>query len=103
MYHMEKIKIIGMKEINEDELVIVNGLAAEYYKKIQRMIKNITLITIHVKTHDKTGERKRYEIRLKVIAPTKTFDAESSEWDIAKAIHIVFKEMQKIIEHRFHD
>jgi 2,3-bisphosphoglycerate-independent phosphoglycerate mutase len=100
---MEKIKIIGMKDLNEDELEVVKGLANEYYEKLQRIIKNIDLITIHVKTFDATGERKRYEIKLKVIAPTKSFDAQSSEWDITKAVHIVFNEMQKVIEHRFHD
>ncbi len=100
---MENIKIIGIKDLNEDELEVVKGLANEYYEKIKRVIKNIDLITIHVKTFDTTGERKRYEIKLKVIAPTKSFDAQSSEWDLTKAVHIVFNEMQKVIEHRFHD
>ncbi|MDD5087055.1 MAG: hypothetical protein PHV16_04860 [Candidatus Nanoarchaeia archaeon] len=100
---MENIKIIGMKDLNEDELEVVKGLANEYYEKIQRIIKNIDLITIHVKTFDTTGERKRYEIKLKVIAPTKSFDSQSSEWDLTKAVHVVFNEMQKVIEHRFHD
>ena len=100
---MENIKIIGMKNLNEDELEVVKGLANEYYEKIQRIIKNIDSVIIHIKTFDTTGERKRYEIKLKVIAPTKSFDAQSSEWDLAKAVHVVFNEMQKIIEHRFHD
>jgi len=100
---MEKIKIIGIKELDDKEAETVNRLAKEYYGKIQRAIKNITSITMHIKTYKVTGKRKQYEVNVKVMAPTKTFDSKATEWDLAKALHMVFNKVERMIEHRFHD
>ncbi len=100
---MEQIKIIGIKELNDNEIEIVNRLAKEYYNKIQRAIKNITSIVIHVKTYNVIGKRKQYEINVKIVAPTKTFDSKAVEWDFAKALHMALGKVERMIEHRFHD
>jgi len=100
---MEQIKIIGIKELDDNEVETVNRLAKEYYGKIQRAIKNITSLVIHVKTYNITGKRKQYEINVKVVAPTRTFDSKAAEWELAKALHIVFRKIERMIEHRFHD
>ena len=100
---MEQIKIIGIKELNDNEVEIINRLAKEYYRKIERAIKNITSIVIHLKTYNITGKRKQYEINVKIVAPTKSFDSKAAEWDLAKALHIAFNKVERMIEHRFHD
>ena len=100
---MEQIKIIGIKELDDNEVETVNRLAKEYYNKIQRAIKNITSLVIHVKTYNITGKRKQYEINVKVIAPTRTFDSKAVEWELAKALHVAFNKVERMIEHRFHD
>ncbi len=103
MILMEEIKIIGIKELDDSEVDTVNRLAKEYYSKIQRAIKNITSLVIHLKTYNVTGKRKQYEINIKVVAPTKTFDSKAVEWDFAKALHTAFNKVERMIEHRFHD
>jgi len=100
---MEQIKIIGIKELDDNEIETVNRLAKEYYSKIQRAIKNITSIVMHVKTYNITGKRKQYEINVKVVAPTKTFDSKATEWELAKALHMALGKVERMIEHRFHD
>ncbi len=100
---MEQIKIIGIKELNDNEVETVNRLAKEYYNKIQRAIKNITSLVIHVKTYNITGKRKQYEINVKVVAPTKSFDSKAVEWDLAKALHMALGKVERMIEHKFHD
>ena len=100
---MEQIKIIGIKELNDNEVETVNRLAKEYYSKIQRAIKNITSTVIHLKTYNITGKRKQYEINVKIVAPTKTFDLKATEWELAKALHMAFDKVERMIEHRFHD
>lgn len=100
---MEQIKISGIKELDDKEVETVNRLAREYYSKIQRAIKNITSLVIHVKTYNITGKRKQYEINVKVIAPTRSFDSKAVEWELAKALHMAFNDIQRMIEHRFHD
>jgi len=47
MIHMEQIKIIGIKELDDKEVETVNRLAKEYYGKIQRAIKNLTSVVMH--------------------------------------------------------
>ena len=100
---MEQIKIIGIKELDDKEVEIANRLAKEYYNKIQRAIKNVTSIVMHVKTYSVTGKRKQYEIKVKVVAPTRTFDSKAIEWNLAKALHMALGKVERMIEHRFHD
>ena len=100
---MEQIKIIGIKELDDSEVGTVNRLAKEYYGKIQRAIKNVTSVVMHVKTYNVTGKRKQYEIKVKVMAPTKSFDSKAADWELAKALHLAFNKIERMIEHRFHD
>ncbi len=100
---MEQIKIIGIKDLDEKEVKTINRLAKEYYSKIQRAVKNITSILMHVKSYEKIGNRKKYSVSLKVVAPTRTFDSKAIDWELAKALHMAFNKVEKMIEHRFHD
>jgi len=94
---MEQIKIIGIKELDNSEADTVNRLAREYYSKIQRAIKNITSLVIHVKAYNITGKRKQYEISVKIVAPTKSFDSKATEWELAKALHMALGKVERMI------
>jgi len=100
---MEPIQIKGIDELNDEEKNLVNTLANEYYGKIQRELKNATSISLHVKQHSKTGNRHKSDIRIKVIAPTKIFEAQESDWDLARTLHKVFNNIERQIEHRIRD
>ena len=101
---MEPIQIIGIDEVEDGiEKETINKLANEYYEKIQRSLKNITSVTLHVKTHSKGGKAKKWDMRVKVIAPTKIFEAQESDWDLAGSLHRVFKNVEREIEHSFKD
>lgn len=97
---MEPIQIIGIEKIEDEEKSIVNKLINDYYKKIQREIKNITSLTVHVKTHSKGGKSKKYDFRVKVAAPTRIFESQESDWDLARTLHRVFRNMIRQIQHR---
>ncbi len=97
---METIQVTGIDELNDEEKELVNTLANEYYGKIQRGLKNITSITLHIKQHSKTGKKHKFDIRAKVIAPTRIFEAQESDWDLARTLHRVFKNVIKEIEHK---
>ena len=100
---MEPIQIKGIDELNDEEKNLVNTLANEYYGKIQRELKNATSISLHVKQHSKTGNRHKSDIRVKVIAPTKIFEAQESDWDMARTLHKVFNNIERQIEHRIRE
>jgi len=99
---MEPIQITGIDEISEEDRDLVNKLANEYYVKIQRGLKNITSIKLHIKQHSKTGKKHKSDIRVKVIAPTRVFEAQESDWDLARTLHRVFKNVEREIEHKLH-
>ena len=100
---MEEIQITGMDEISEEDKGIINKLANEYYPKIKRVLKNEISIKLHVKQHSKTGNKHKSDIRVKVLAPTKVFEAQESDWDLARTLHMVFKNIERQIEHRIRD
>ena len=100
---MEPIQIKGIDELNDEEKNLVNTLANEYYGKIQRELKIATSISLHVKQHSKTGNRHKSDIRVKVIAPTKIFEAQESDWDMARTLHKVFNNIERQIEHRIRE
>lgn len=97
---MEPIQITGIDEISEEDIDIVNTLANEYYAKIKRSLKNIVSIKLHVKQHSKTGNKHKSDIRVKVISPTRIFEAQESDWDLARTLHKVFKNIEREIQHK---
>jgi len=98
---MEAIQYIGADVLDETQKADLDKLSTEYYDRIQRGLKNITSLKIHVKKHTKGG-RGKFSIHLTVIAPTRVFECSASDWDFAKTLHMVFNEMQNQIEHYFH-
>ncbi len=100
---MEEIQIIGIDEIGDDDKIIVNKLANDYYSKIKRALKNEVSVKLHVKQHSKTGKQHKSDIRVKVVAPTKVFESQESDWDLARTLHKVFKNVLRQLEHRIRD
>jgi hypothetical protein len=97
----EIIQFIGVNELDEAEQAVVNKLSTEYYDKIKRSLKNLTSIVLHIKTHNTEGSQKRFEVKLRVMAPTHTFEAEkASDWDLARTLHKAFKNIEHEIEHK---
>lgn len=100
---MEPIQIIGMNELDENELQIVNELSTQYREKLARDLKNITSLVVHVKLSQKEGNKKKYTIKTRVIAPTKIFESSDSDWDLARTLHMVFNDLKRQIQHAFHE
>ncbi len=97
---MEPIQIIGIDTIEDEfEKATINKLANEYYEKIQRALRNITSVTLHIKKHTKGGKAK-WDMRVRVIAPTRIFEAQESDWDLARTLHRVFKNIERELQHR---
>ena len=99
---MEPIQVVGIGLLDEQEKSIANKLVNEYYQKISRELKNTVSVTIHIKTHTKGGKRKKFDVRVKVSAPTRIFESQESDWDLARTLHKVFKNMERQIKHRLH-
>ena len=100
---MEPIQIIGIKDLDEMEVEAVNRLANRYFGKIQREIKKINSVAIHIKSYEKEGRGKKYSIHVKVMAPTRIFTSTKTfDWDLNKALHKSFRDVIREIKHRLH-
>ncbi|MBW2997585.1 hypothetical protein KY349_04560 [Candidatus Woesearchaeota archaeon] len=103
---MEPIQFIGLNELEDVDQQMVQTLATQYYDKIQRALKNLTSLVIHIKRYEKEGHRQKYSIHVRVIAPTKVFESskspEAATWDLASALHNAFKNLVRQIQHEFH-
>lgn len=100
---MEVIQYIGIDELDSSERAVLDKLSAEYYDKIQRSLKNITSIVVHIKEYGKGGDRKKYSLHLRAIAPTVIFESgKASDWDFARTLHKAFKDVERQIQHKLH-
>ena len=99
---MEQIEITGLDILTEEEKKLSDKLLNEYYPKIQRQVKNIITLKVHIKEYEKNGERKKYSINIKVINSTDVFEANAHDWDFARTMHKVLKKIETEIENRFH-
>ncbi len=95
---MAKIEYAGLKEINEKEKEILDKLSEEYYPKIKRKLHNELTLKIHIKKYSETGEKHKWSIHAKAIAPTKIFTSDKAcDWDFARTLHKAFKDLENEI------
>ena len=99
---MKPIEIKGIDILTEEEKKLSDKLLNEYFPKIQRQIKNIIVLKVHIKEYEKEGKRKKYSINIKVINSTDVFEANAHDWDFARTMHKVLKKIENEIEDRFH-
>ena len=100
----ELIQFIGVHELSPDEQELVSKLSTEHYEKLQRTLKTIENMTVHVKQYEKEGERKKFSLHVRVKAPTHAVieSCKSHDFDLARALHKAFDDIKTQIEHRFH-
>ena len=96
------IEFTGTELLTGTEKATANKLINEYYGKIQRELKNPTILKVHVKEHEKDGNRKKYSINVQAIIAKKVFQANAFDWDIARTLHKVMKSIENEIEHKLH-
>ncbi len=99
---MENIEFKGREILNDEENKTADKLFAEYYPKIQRKIKNMQLLKVHIKEYKKEGKGKKYSINVSIIAPTRSIKANASDWDFARTVHKVLKKIESEIESMFY-
>lgn len=100
----EVIQFIGVSDLPAEEQAIVHQLTTEHYEKIKRKLHNLTNMTVHVKCYDKEGDRKKYSLHVKVMAPTKEFNStKADDWELPRAVHKAFNDIDAQIKHRLHN
>ncbi len=99
----EVIQFVGVSVLSAEEQEVVQRLTTENYEKIKRELHNLTSMTVHVKCYEKEGNRKKYSMHVKVIAPTHVFDSSNADdWELPRALHKAFTDIKHQIQHRLH-
>jgi hypothetical protein len=99
----EVIQFVGVSSLPADEQEIVHRLTTEHYEKIKRDLRNITNMTVHIKCYEKEGNRKKYSMHVKVVAPTREFNStKADDWELSRALHKAFNDIRSQIQHRMH-
>lgn len=99
----EMIQFVGVSKLEPEEQQTVNDLTTEYYGKLKRTVNNITSLVVHVKTYNKGGQRKKFSMHVRLIAPTQLFEStRTSDWDLARSLHKAFKDLESEIKHQLH-
>ncbi len=97
-----EIQTKGFELLDENEKRDFNELFEKYSQKIERKLKGISSIVIHLKEYRKLGSRKKFSIHAKFVYSGKMFEADAFDWDFKRTVHKIFRKIEEELEHRFH-
>ena len=95
------IRFIGLKKLNDGQQAAINKISNKYYQKIARNLKKDVDVDLQVKIDDTAGKRERFTIKIRIDQPSVLINANSSDWDLNKALHKAFEAVLREIEHKF--
>lgn len=106
------IQYIGIKELTPVERAKLDKLSSEYYPKIQRILRNMISLVVHVKIYQNAGKgkiespeskRRKFGVHVRAIAPTRIFaSTKAHDWDLVTALHKSFREIGNIVKKGVH-
>ncbi len=99
---MQEIQYIGTKDLSPEEQETIQNISEEQWHKIQRIHKSVLGMTVHVKTAEKTGAKKRYDIhlRLSVLGKEHIESCAASDYDLRTALHKSYEDITHQVEHK---
>jgi hypothetical protein len=99
---VEIIQYTGADVLDPDQKRLLDKICTDEYSKVKRSLNNVTSLSVHIKTHSKSGSKPKYSVHLKVIAPTRIFATDKSiSWDFAAAVHMAFDSVHNEIQKAF--
>ena len=97
----EIIQFVGVDVLPSNEQAVLQDLCTEYYEKIRRGIKNLTSLVVHLKEYSQEGGRHKFSFHIRAVSPAHTFvSTHSSDWDLARTLHRVFKNIERELQHK---
>tara|TARA_Y100000294_G_scaffold110209_1_gene102210 strand:+ start:87 stop:524 length:438 start_codon:yes stop_codon:yes gene_type:complete len=96
---MATIQYVGLNELTSSEKQLVKNLTEEYADKIDRSLPNMDQFIVHIKTQKATGGKRKFSIKSRASVGNKVFETKAFDWDLARTLHKVFKDMENHIKH----
>ena len=99
----EFIQFVGLNDLTPEEQQAVKDMSIEGFDKLQRELKTLSTLVVHVKKYSETGERHKYSLDVRLNASTHVIEScKSHDWDLVRALHKAFDDVKHQIAHRFH-
>lgn len=98
MIRLEKIGFDLLTETTKEQF---DKIFAEHSGKIERRLKDVEYCRVMLKEYGQ-GKRTKFSIHVLVSYAGKTVEADATEWDLRKTVHIAFNRIEQEIEHMFH-
>lgn len=93
---MEAIQFSGLNALNDDEKEVLNQVCSGCYNKVKMLLhKEQTAVNVNIKTFRQKGDKKKYSVTLRAMAPAIThFRSSSYDWILANALHDAFDKLE---------
>ena len=98
---MINLQTKGFEILTEKTKEEFEKLWKEYSEKIERKLKNIESVRIHLKEYSPGGKTK-FSVHALVNYAGKSIEADSYDWDLRRTLHKLFNKIEQEIEHKFH-
>ena len=97
---MVTTQLLGTDVLTEQGRETVEQALSDYLVKYDRVLDEITSVVVHVKMYNKGGLKKEYEIKLRLDSPSGFFESHKTEWNLGKALKLVFDAVLHEIQHK---
>jgi len=97
------IKFVGLgkTKLKPYQKYNIKKIASNETFKLQRQIKNELDLTLHVKCHEKDGDRQKYSVHLRIEFPGQMISSSQEDWDIETALRKTFNNAKNSVKKKF--
>ncbi|MBW2995460.1 hypothetical protein KY312_03830 [Candidatus Woesearchaeota archaeon] len=97
------IQYVGLKSLSDEEQEMTKTLATEYQDKIQKEMEIPVSLVVHIKKYKSEGKKAKFSVNIKTVAASQTYEVKrAADWDLARAMHKAFKNMERLVLHKTH-
>ena len=99
----EFVQFVGLNELSAEEQQRVKEISMLGFEKLQRDLKTLSTMVVHVKLYEKEGNRKKYALHVRLNAHTRVFEScKAHDWDLVRALHKAMDDLKHQVIHAFH-
>jgi len=106
----DMVQFKGLDALTEEDRAFLDKIVPEYFEKIKRQLDNLVQIQIHFKAYNVAGKRKKYDIHIMAVAPTRNIFVstrpahhfKSKDWIFSKSLGEAFKNLENQIKKTLH-
>ncbi len=89
------IRIIGLEGEEDFVRSTVNQIVTSKVRKLSRIVRDLRLVTVNVKTYELGGERRKYSVRANLENPKIHLVSRASGWNLPKVVSECLSKLER--------